>query len=42
MGVPGGARAGLERHLEPPRVCRRPYLLRGWGYDEEDFEPIFA
>ena len=27
---------------EPPRVCRRPYLLRGWGYDEEDIEPVFA
>jgi CRP-like cAMP-binding protein len=27
---------------EPPRVCRRPYLLRGWGYDEEDVEPVFA
>jgi hypothetical protein len=28
--------------FEPPRVCRRPYLLRGWGYDEEDVEPVFA
>jgi hypothetical protein len=34
----------LEEHCcgEPPRVCRRPYLLRGWGYDEEDIEPVFA
>jgi uncharacterized membrane protein YoaK (UPF0700 family) len=25
---------------EPPRVCRRPQLLRGWGYgsEEEDIE----
>src|SRR5215212_6747215 len=27
---------------EPPRVCRRPQLLRGWGHDEEDVEPLFA
>jgi hypothetical protein len=31
-----------KRSTEPPRVCRRPYLLRGWGYDEEDIEPVFA
>jgi len=28
--------------VEPPRVCWRPYLLRGWGYDKEDVEPVFA
>jgi hypothetical protein len=28
--------------IEPPRVSRRPYLLRGWGYDKEDVEPVFA
>ena len=27
---------------EPPRVCWRPYLLRGWGYDKEDVEPVFG
>jgi predicted RecA/RadA family phage recombinase len=27
---------------EPPRVCRRPHGLRGWGHDEEDIEPVFA
>jgi mono/diheme cytochrome c family protein len=27
---------------EPPRVCRRPHGLRGWGHDEEDLEPVFA
>jgi hypothetical protein len=28
---------------EPPRVCRRPQLLRDWGYgsEEEDIEQIF-
>jgi hypothetical protein len=28
--------------IEPSRICRRPYLLRGWGHDEEDLEPVFA
>jgi hypothetical protein len=31
-----------QRQIEPPRVCRRPQPLRGWGYDEEDVEPLFA
>jgi hypothetical protein len=22
--------------FEPPRVCRRPQFLRGWGYGSEE------
>ena len=29
-------------YFEPCRVCRRPQLSRGWGYDEEDVEPVFT
>ncbi len=34
--------AGEASPTEPPRVCRRPQLLRGWGHDEGDVEPVFA
>jgi hypothetical protein len=36
------AKAGAKAVIEPPRVCRRPQLLRGWGYDGEDVEPLLA
>ncbi|MDN3563918.1 methyltransferase domain-containing protein [Paeniroseomonas aquatica] len=39
---PGMLALAREAHSEPPRVCWRPYLLRGWGYDKEDVEPVFA
>ena len=40
--VAPGLAAPPEDLNEPPRVCRRPQLLREWGYDKEDVEPLFA
>jgi hypothetical protein len=40
-----GWRVLIARHgeaVEPPRVCRRPHLLRGRGYDEQDNEQVFT
>jgi hypothetical protein len=31
----------LTADIEPPRVCRRPQLLRGRGHDEQDHEQVF-
>ena len=32
----------LELLGEPPRLCRRPQLLRGWGYDEQYDEQVLT
>ena len=36
-----GKRGDLLK-IEPPRVCRRPQLLRGRGHDEQDDEQVFT
>ena len=32
----------FHAHLEPPRVCRRPQLLKGRGHDKQDNQQVFT